>query len=173
MLAKRAKSLTRKKQVHNFNTAKTAGILFDAGNADDFTLVKEFGKYLSLLNIECNMVGYLNADEVRSDLLFRDGISIFCNKDLDFFFRPNHPDVLNFVTKKTDMLIDLSLSDLFPLRYITTLSPAMFKVGRYIETSNDLDLMIDIKSQSNLGFLIEQIKNYVTLLNNSKAPINN
>jgi hypothetical protein len=169
MLAKKAKTLVRHKQVHNFNTAKNIGIIFDAGNADDFRHVKEFGKYLTSLNIQFTMLGYLNADEIRSDLLFLHNISIFCNKDLDFFFRPSHPDVIEFLEKKFEILIDLSLVLYYPLRFISSLSPADFKVGKYSSENADLDLMIDIHSQPNLEFLIEQIKNYVSILNKTKA----
>jgi hypothetical protein len=165
-LAKKAKMLVRQKQTHNFNTAKTVGILFDGSSQDDFLQIKEFIKYLTSLKIECSALGFVNSDEIRSDLLFRDNINIFCNKDLDFFFRPSNPDTLRFSSKKFDMLIELSLVDYFPIRYISSLSPAVFKVGKFVEGNSDLDLMIDIHSKPTLEFLIEQIKNYVSILNN-------
>jgi hypothetical protein len=168
MLVKKSKLLIRQKQVHNFNTAKTAGILFDAGNPDDFRHVKEFGKYVTGMGMESTIVGYVNAEEIKSDLLFRDNITIFCTKDLDFFFRPAHADIDKFISRKFDILFDLSLLQNYPLRYISGLSPSVFKVGRFIEGA-DLDLMIDIHSKPNLEFLIEQIKAYVSILNNPQA----
>ena len=68
---------------------------------------------------------------------------------------------------KFDILVDLSLDSHFSFFFFTSLSPSVFKVGRYAENSGDLDLMIDISSQPDLGFLIDQIKNYVSILNNS------
>jgi hypothetical protein len=168
-LTKKVRNLVRNKQVHNFNTAKTAFILFDAGIPDSLRTVKGFGKYLTDLHIECSYLGYINTEEISSDLLFRDNINIFCNKDLDFFFRPSHPDANAFLNRKFDILIDLSLSDHFPLKYISSLSPSVFKVGRYADGYDHLDLMIDIHSQPSLEFLIEQIKNYVSILNNPVA----
>jgi len=173
MLAKKAKAFVRKKQTHNFNTAKSIGILFDAGKSEDFRQVKEFNKYLGSLQIECFLLGYVNAEEIKSDMLFRDKINIFCNKDLDFFDRPSHPDALSFLSKKPDILIDLSLVDYFPLRYISSLSPAGFKVGRFSSKNEHLDLMIDIHSKPELEFLIEQIKYYVSILNNPNTPQSN
>ena len=169
MLAGKLKSLVRLKQTHNFNTAKTVGIIFDAGNSEDFRHVKEFGKFLGGLQIEYSILGYLNADIISDDLLFLGNVTIFCNKDLDFFFRPAHKDALDFMMKKFDMLVDLGLSDYFPHRYISGLSPAVFKVGRYTPEKPDLDLMIDIHSKPDIEFLIEQIKSYVSILNNPKA----
>jgi hypothetical protein len=168
-LTNKIKSLVRSKKTHNFDTAKKIGILFDAGNQDDFRHVKEFNKFLSGLHIECSILGYLNSEEIRSDLLYRDNINIFCNKDLDYLFRPSHPDALSFLSKKFDMLIDLSLTDYYPIRFIYSLSLADFKVGRFTKDKSELDLMIDIHSQPNIEFLIEQIKIYVSILNNTKA----
>jgi hypothetical protein len=168
MLAKKYKTLVRQKQTHNFNTAKKAGIIFTAGNPEDFRQIKEFSKYLTNLHIETTVVGYLNADIISDDLLFLGNISIFCNKDLDFFFRPTHKDALDFMSKKFDLLFDLSLTDHFPSRFISSLSPAVFKAGRFSEDTTYLDFMIDIHSKPNTEFLIEQIKNYVSILNNPK-----
>jgi len=165
-LAKKLNVLVRQKQTHNFKTAKTAGILFDAGKPDDFLKVREFSKYLSGFDIECSILGYVDADIIPTDVLFRDNVTVFCNKDLDFFFRPSNPDALGFMSKKFDMLFEFSLTDYFPLRYISILSPAAFKAGKYTENNLNLDFMIDIHSQSNLEFLIEQIKTYISILNN-------
>lgn len=164
-MAKKVKSLVRQKHVHNFETAKTAGILFDAGNVIEFKHIKEFGKYLASIKIECSLIGYSDADEIKDDLLFHDKVSIFSPKDLDLFFRPAQPDALKFTGRKFDMLFDLSLEDHFPLRYILSLSPSAFKIGRFTREDSDLDLMIDIHSNPGVEFLIEQIKNYVSFLN--------
>lgn len=168
-LSKKAKWLVRQTKIQNFNTAKTVGILFDAGVSDDLKQVKEFGKYLANLGIEFSVVGYLDSEIISDDLLFLGNITIFCQKDLDYFFRPSNPDALNFMSKKFDILFDLSLKRTYPLRFLASLSPSTFKVGQYKEGDSMLDLMIDIHSKPNLEFLIEQIKNYVSLLNNPQA----
>jgi len=172
-LANKAKLLIRQKQVQNFNTAKTIGILFDAGNAEDLRHVKEFGKYLASIHIEFSTLGYLDSEIVSDDLLFLGNINIFCQKDLDFFFRPSHRDALEFMSKRFDILIDLSLKNHYPLRYIANLSPAIFKVGQYTEGNTIHDLMIDIHSKPTIVYLIEQIKNYVSILNNPVVSSNN
>jgi len=170
-LIKKSKNLIRDKRVHNFQTAKTAGILFDAGIPDSLRYVKEFGKFLSDQKIQCSYLGYVNSEEISSNLLFHDHINIFCNKDIDLFFRPTNTDALAFMAKKYDMLIDLNLTIRYPTKYISNLSPSVFKVGKYSEENTDLDLMIDIHSKPDMEYLIEQIKHYVTILNNPNATI--
>ena len=170
-LIKKSKNLIRNKHVHNFQTAKTLGILFDAGIPDSLKLVREFGKYLSDQQISCSYLGYVNSEEISSNLLFHDHINIFCKKDLDFFYRPTNPDALAFMAKKFDMLIDLNLTAHYPAKYISSLSPAVFKVGKFTKDDIDLDLMIDIHSKPDVEYLIEQIKYYVSILNNPNATI--
>jgi hypothetical protein len=172
-LIKKSRNLIRNKHAHNFQTAKTVGILFDAGIPDSLRRVREFGKFLSEQKILCSYQAYVNSEEISSELLFHDQINIFCNKDLDLFFRPKNPDALAFMSTKFDMLIDLTIISNFPTKYILNLSPSVFKVGKYNEESIDLDLMIDIHSKPDLGYLIEQIKYYVSILNNPNATINN
>jgi len=46
------------------------------------------------------------------------------------------------------------------------------KVGIYTENKNDYDLMINTGNNSSVDYLIEQIKHYVTLLNNPAKQLN-
>jgi len=166
MLTKKAKLLVRQTKIQNFNTAKTAGILFDAGNSEDLKQIKEFGKFLANQNIEFSAIGYIDSEIISDDLLFLGNISVFGQKDLDFFFRPTYPDAMTFMSKKFDMLFDFSLNRNFPLRHIASLSPSTFKIGQFTEGDSIHDFMIDIRSKPTLEFLIEQIKNYISILNN-------
>jgi hypothetical protein len=68
--------------------------------------------------------------------------------------------------KDFDLLFDLSLKDLFPVRYMTEISPATCKVGRYME-SGRYDLMIDVRENESVDYLIEQIRHYLPMLHPS------
>jgi hypothetical protein len=170
-LSKKAAQLHRQKQVHNFNTCKSATILVDATKPEDFVIVKEFMKYLTSLKIESSLIGYVNADQVSSHLLLRDNCHFFCNKDLNLFYKPKTTGTDEFLNKRFDILFDLSLKDYYPLRFLTTLSLAQFKVGRFSEGVNDLDLMIDVRKEPKISYLIDQIKIYVNILNNPQSGI--
>jgi hypothetical protein len=55
-------------------------------------------------------------------------------------------------------LINLSLEDYYPVHYITALSPATFKAGRYSPDDQYLDFMIDIeKEKKNMQSLHQEI----------------
>ena len=167
-LMKRSARLKRNKKVHTFDSCKSAGIIFDANSYEDFLLVKEFMKDLSNKKIQSDLFGFKNEREIPSNLLMWDNCHFICKKDLDIFYRPKAELTNKFLSKKFDILFDLTLKDIFTLRYITTLSNADFKIGRFSEGINDLDMMIDIKKEP-LNYLIEQIKVYVEMLNNSNS----
>ena len=65
--------------------------------------------------------------------------------------------------KEYDILFDLSLKEFFPLNYILKISPAAYKIGPYQE-SEQYDLMIDIKEDRTVSFLISQIRHYLSIL---------
>lgn len=165
-LKKKCSLVRRQKQVHNFESCKSAGIIFDATNPDDFSKVKEFMKELSQLKIKSDVIGYVNADAVHSNLLLWDNCHFFCNRDVDIMYRPKADISNSFLAKKFDILFDLTLTDVFTLRYLTTLSNSDFKVGRYYEGNNDLDLMIDISKEPAIMYLVSQIKVYLPMFKN-------
>jgi len=168
-LLKRQHKRNRNRIVHNFNTARDTALVFDIADEENFRLIKEFSKFLEKLGIKTDLLGYVPDKEIPGGLLLWENCEIFCMNDLDFYFRPKTEPVQKFINHPYDILFDLSMNNFFPLTYTTVLSQARFKTGRYKESLNDSDLMINIDGEPSLGFLIEQTKNYVSILNNPKG----
>ncbi len=168
-MVRRKRKINRNRVVHNFQTAKDTAILFDATDPQTFRHIRDFSKYLEKQRIRTGLLGYVNSDEVPSDMVLWENCHVMCKKDLDFLFRPTDESVIQFMERDYDILFDLSMNDFFPLTFATVLSRAKFKVGRYKESLNDTDVMIDIKKEPTVDFLIEQIKNYVSILNNPES----
>lgn len=168
-LNKKARLVKRTRQVHNFKTCRNAAIIYDATRAEDFKPVKEFIKYLDRISIRTFLIGYVNNDQIHSNLLLWENCHFFCRKQLNIFYKPKTPDASDFLSKKFDILFDLSLTDQYPIKYLSTLSNADFKVGCYKEGEHLPDFMIDVRQKPELEYLIEQIKIYVGRLNNPDA----
>jgi len=166
LLVRKVHRIRRTKKVHNFKTCERSAIIYDATNAENFSVVREFMKFLTDLSIETELIGYVSADHVHSDLLLRENCHFFCNKDLSLLYKPKTAYCKGFITRKFDIIFDLTLTVSFPLLYLTALSLGDFKVGRFREDDICLDLMIDIRKDPQINYLIEQIKNYVDRLNN-------
>jgi hypothetical protein len=168
ILRKKIKSSSRKKQLHNFETAKTAGILFDAGDTESFKYIKDFSKFLKSENIKPQLLGYIESKEVPDEMVLWDDCDIVSINEIDWLLKPSSPEALRFINTEYNILFDLSLTHYFTMCYISKLSSAIFKVGRYTEEDNDFDLMIDVRKNPQVDYLIEQIKNYLSILNNPK-----
>jgi len=55
-----------------------------------------------------------------------------------------------------DLLLILSLEEHFPIYYITSLSHASFKAGRYFPVDESLDFMIDIEKENQTMKSVQQ-----------------
>jgi hypothetical protein len=73
------------------------------------------------------------------------------------------------MTNNFDILIDLSTEEVFPLKWVVSLSKAKFRVGNLSYPDNPNDLIINIKPNEDLSYLISQIKHYLNLINNRFA----
>ena len=162
-LKKKSKHVKRNKRINNFTTAGSAGIIFNCRNEEEFTAVKEFREFLESESIKADVIGYISDKVVPDHYLLRTGYNFFCQKDLTWYYKPNMPFIDDFIRMEYDILFDLSLKEFFPVNFIVKLSPSAYKVGRYQDTEK-YDLMIDIKEEESVSYLIKQIKHYLSIL---------
>jgi hypothetical protein len=129
----------------NISNAKSIGILFNATHQVSFEIVKELVKNLTTKNNEIEVLGFVNSKQMIDHYLYRKGFEFFTRNQLNWYYKPTLENVEAFIKKPFDILIDLSLDDPFPIRYILSCSVAKFKAGRYSAGQDYLDFMIDIE----------------------------
>ena len=162
-IGRKAKQIKRNRRIHNFTTAATAGLIFTCSNEEEFHAVKDFKQFLESESIKTDVIGYVSDKQVPDHYLLRTGFHFFCQKDLTWYYKPDIAFANEFMKKNYDILFDLSLRELFPVNYMVKLSPSSYKIGRFRE-NNHYDLMIDIKDNKTVPYLIEQIKHYLSIL---------
>jgi hypothetical protein len=89
--------------------------------------------------------------------------------DLNWLLIPKSEDSRQFMETKFDLLIGINPLHIFPLTYLTTLSPSMIKAGPdvYENTENEpYDLMIQSGRQFNVDVFLEQLLHYLSMINN-------
>jgi len=151
--------------MHNLDTASTTGILFDAGSDENFELVQELYRNLGSHLKEIRVLGYCKSKELPNHYLFKKDFVFYQKKDLNWLHKPVKPEVDDFLSRPLDLLIDLSMSDDYHFQYIVAMSPAQLKVGHFIDGPNYYDLMIDIRKNPLLAYLIEQVTHYLGSIN--------
>jgi hypothetical protein len=85
----------------------------------------------------------------------------FSNDDLNWYGKPQGMVLDNFLKEEYDILIDLTLTNFYPLTYMAVASPAKFKVGRCREDIGVFDLSINNNKDQSLEALIKEITHYL------------
>ena len=100
-------------------------------------------------------------------MLFWKNYSFITKNDLNWYSKPTGEAVDAFYALNPDILVDFTMEVPLALQFLVKLSTAHFKVGSFTEQENDYDLMINLTEQTDIGYLSEQIKRYVSMLNSS------
>lgn len=164
ILQKRLRNRRREKSISNFETSKLVGVVFKTDNQSDFEIVKQFLHFITDLDNKVVALCFVDSKKVPDYYLLRKGYNFFSRRDLNVFFLPKTYFILDFIEKPFDILINLCTDNNFPLTYITGLSRAKLKIGKFRENQNLFDLMIDTSKDNSVNYLIEHIKHYVPIL---------
>ena len=79
-----------------------------------------------------------------------------------------YPGYLN-KSKKLNILICLNLDRSIPLRYVSSMTKAGFKIGKYDPPDARIfDFMIKVEEKPNLRSMIDQVNHYLKLIRNEK-----
>jgi len=154
--------------------AKSVGILFKDADAALLTKIEKFGKEIaSKFNIkEIHILAYTTkrAKEKPAYIKQSTATKFFSIKDTNFFLKPTTEVVKDFLEKPKDILIDFSKNKFEPLRFVTALSDAPFKVGRYAEQDEDFyDLMITLEDHKTDEEFFTQLMHYLNMINENNG----
>lgn len=167
VLKKKKKRLNRKIKSFGIEKASSIAVLYDATNRNDAELVKKFIQYLKEERKEVSSLGYINTKDSSEIVKPYLNFSFFDNTNLNKSLIPSSEAIEKFISTSYSILIDLTLSDTFPLEYISSLSPSKFKVGAKGNYRDEVcDMTIDIEQDKRMEYLIIQVKHYLKMMNN-------
>jgi hypothetical protein len=168
ILKRKLRGFSRETLVHNFETAKSAVIVFDTSAPNAFPAIKEFREFVEKGGMKCSVFGYVPQKEVPQEMLFWKNFFFITRSNLNWYLKPSGESVDTFFNQDPDILVDFTHGLPLELQFLVQLSPARFKIGCYTEQKNDYDLMINLTKQDDMAYLSEQIRHYVSMLN----PVN-
>jgi hypothetical protein len=162
----------RHSQMTNLKDAKRIGILYTLDDVPDYERVSEFVSKLQGDHKEVKALGFVKNKNLIQRFLPKLSYDFFSNRDLTWFYKPIHTQVRDFIEKEFDLLIDLSLHDNFPLKYISGLSKALCRVGKFSEKNTEYyDLMIDLKPSMTSEEYLGQVQHYLTVIKTNAKRI--
>ena len=165
-LLREYKKVKRKPQVRNLAESKNIGILFEVISKEDLDTVRSFVSQLKERNRKITALGYVTTKELQQTLKSDNEFDFVSKTDFNWYFKPQKYVIKNFMSDGMDLLIDLSLRKNSGLLYVAAFTDAKMKVARFDEKQKEYyDLMIDIGKDNTLKYLINQIKHYITKIN--------
>jgi hypothetical protein len=171
-LEKKLAETKRRRSFTNFKNVKRIGIVWDASCMNDFGKLSAFFQKMNSRNIAVEILGYFPEKELPDKYTAVRYLKCFKKNEINWFFIPFVNEPNEFIKTEYDILIDLNFKNLFPLKYITTLSSARFKVG-LSETGEDknlFDLMMEIKNYSDIDNFLTQVIYYLEMINGAEDP---
>lgn len=166
VLRRKMAKLKRKRQICNLDLANTVGIVFNATSQESYDKATHFANFLiNTKNIKVYSIGYVDENKLLGFFQEKKGFKFFAKKDFTWYGSPKHHTLDFFINSEFDILLDLSVAEYLPIKFISGLSKAKLKVGRVIEGFDCYDVMIDVKKNNTLEYLIDQIELYMSIIN--------
>ena len=138
---------------------KNIAFVYDEKNSDFNQLLNRFQKYFKERS-KIVAIYKLSVDTVNQNGI-NDGVSIvdFSTEEVNFYGKPKSPEVLNFLNREFDLLINLSSLDNWPMRFAIAMSNAKFKIAITKSDYINYDLVIPFGDEpqrvNNFDFLYE------------------
>jgi hypothetical protein len=147
----------------NLRQAKTVGILYEITGIEDMNSINQMIENIQNMDIEVVELGYENRMPEKEE---KPVISILTRRDLNWFEKPKGFQVEEFKKYNFDILICAFVGECLPLSYLSAVSSAKFRVGKYNPESTDqFELMINMQTNQTLPYLLSQIDHYLNVLN--------
>lgn len=165
LLKKRVGQLQADSTIVNYNEAKKIGVLYNAADPADVALVAKYMQALKQKGKHVKGLAYIPDPKKAVDVTAEH----FTNKNVSWFFVPKGMDVESFTKERFDLLVNLYTKQCLPLEYISAVSEARYKVGRYIEDKTYcFDLMVYMDEQKGLSSMIKEVDHLLTEINKHK-----
>ena len=161
LLEKELKNRQRKVIYNNFHSAKNIGIIFNAENKGYYKASKEFLNYIDERGIKINGLSFVSKSELIGYYPYRKGVEYFSLDKLAWTGKPKDEGIEEFIERPLDILIDISLTNSFPVEYVFALSKAKFKICQNSPFEKYADFVLNLNNKEDIDLYIEQIKHYL------------
>jgi hypothetical protein len=166
MLMNQQARFSRNRTMMNIDAANSIGIVYCGDNPDDVELIKNHIQTLRNMGKQVKSIGFIHVKEFPLGLNGSMMQQYFALKELNWYGKPSSQFIDNFVNDEFDILLDFGIPVQLPILFISSMSRAKCKVGRYMEKYADIyDIMIEADESKKLEYVVKTIHNYMMLLN--------
>lgn len=142
----REKNSLRNRQSCNLRNAQHVGLIYLERDFEFRQAIVNLSKHLKEeLDVKSvSVLSYVDteAKDTPRWLVKKLSSGYFCKSDLNWYSKPT-TEVVNFTDIEFDILIDLELDPILPLKFVLKSSKAKMKVGpKQVDCTNDYDITI-------------------------------
>jgi hypothetical protein len=151
----------------NMDSAKSIGIVYCGDAPDDVEFIKQYIHTLRDMGKQVKSLGFIHVKQLPPGLNGSKTYHYFDLKELNWYFKPSSEFIHSFVKEEFDLLLDFGLpAQQMPIMFISSMSKAKCKVGRYFEKYVNLyDVMIEAGNDKKLDYIVKTTHDYMMLLN--------
>ncbi|MCC7303196.1 MAG: hypothetical protein IT233_11200 [Bacteroidia bacterium] len=173
ILRQELQNLPRQRAFLNLDESKTIGILFSFTTPEEFDLLKKYVGYLKDHKKKVKAFGYVDADTEPPGLSYsKVEFEFFTRKDLNWYGRPTNVYTQNFMDEERDVLIDLNLTDVVPLKFMAAKANSKFKIGKLSnENKKYYDMLIEYDKTKTFKFFLAQVDTYLLMINKKENSV--
>lgn len=149
----------------NLKEASSVGVIFNImEDKEEFDLIRKFLIRLNQSDHKIYTLGFFDGKTIPVFLGEEKSINLFTRQDLNGLYLPKRTFINEFIQQPYDILIDLSQEETLPLKYVSALSQAKFKVGLFKEKEASCDFMIHLNGNATTEKLINNIEHYISTI---------
>ncbi len=151
----------RKARVCALHKAVKVGILCNITTEDTYKeIYAVFDKLQTFADREVWLLGYVDSDAVPFYCHQQLKADFFCNKDLNWYGKPEKVQVTDFQKVDFDILLDFTHAPFAPIKMLLAVSPAHFIVGSEKSNAEYYDLLINTDAALSHQDLYRNIDQY-------------
>jgi len=164
-LEKKAAKIRRETAFINLKQAKSIAVIANMDSMEKYKVFSRFVEELQKENKRVFVLALVENEEFQKIFAKGTSILVFSKKNTTWYGKPRNIGYEDFIDEPFDILIDTSLKQIITIQYLVALSKARFKVGKFYDSRSYADFMITLKPDENLTYFIDQIKHYLTTIN--------
>lgn len=147
----------RRRIPHTIESARSIGVLFDAGTDTARREVKDFLAELEQSGKKVRSLGYFNQKQAPES----PGFDSFSLKNASWAGVPNGENAKAFTEEKLDLLLSFNPEDHAPMAWIAAASQAGMKIGSPSRRQHDFDMQLETPEGKGFRYFIEQLRVYL------------
>lgn len=158
------RKIVRSVEVVSLQKAKRIGILCNITTESTYKDIYAVFSSLQSANRMVWLAGYIDDKMVPFYCIQQLSADFFCNKDLNWFGKPEKVQINDFINTEFDLLLDFTHQPYSVIQLMLALSHAHFIVGSQKENAQYYDLLINSDTEIENCDLLKHIAHYTQQL---------